>query len=60
MLVCHCRVVSSDRILQEIQTGATCTDEVAERCGAGTGCGGCLVTVEQLLDVHTPARALAA
>ena len=60
MLVCHCVVVNHEQILEEISSGATSHDDIADRCGAGTRCGGCRVTIEQLLYVHTPTRALAA
>lgn len=60
MLVCHCLVVNHERILDEITEGASCADEVADRCGAGTRCGGCRATIEQLLFVHTPSPSLAA
>lgn len=65
MLVCHCWSVNDKRIRREILEGATGVDDIGERCGAGTSCGGCKpviqeLVVEQLLFVHTPSGALAA
>jgi bacterioferritin-associated ferredoxin len=49
VLVCHCEVVNDRRILSEIVEGALDCDAVAERCGAGSRCGGCRPTIEALL-----------
>ena len=48
MIVCHCRVVSHTTVLDAIDCGARCPDEVAARCGAGSVCGGCRPTVASL------------
>lgn len=50
MVVCHCAGVNDTRIRDEIAGGVSDVDEVAERCGAGHDCGGCLPTVERLLE----------
>jgi bacterioferritin-associated ferredoxin len=52
VIVCHCRAVSDDRIGAEIDAGARTVDEVGDRCGAGTGCGGCRPVVEAVLATH--------
>jgi bacterioferritin-associated ferredoxin len=49
MIVCHCRAVSHTTVLDTIQSGASCPDDVAARCGAGSVCGGCRPTVEAFL-----------
>jgi bacterioferritin-associated ferredoxin len=49
MIVCHCHVVSDRRIRREVQSGACDTDEVGDRCGAGTRCGSCRPTIGALL-----------
>jgi bacterioferritin-associated ferredoxin len=49
VVVCQCAVVSDRVVRAEIQAGALSADELAERCGAGARCGGCLETVERLL-----------
>jgi len=49
MIVCHCRAVNHATVLDTIDRGARCADEVAARCGAGSVCGGCRPTVETFL-----------
>lgn len=49
MIVCHCRVVNDATIREVIHAGARDRFEVAERCGAGGACGGCVPSVEELL-----------
>ena len=49
MIVCHCRVVSDRVVRESIQNGAADVATVMADTGAGTCCGGCLVTVEELV-----------
>jgi bacterioferritin-associated ferredoxin len=49
MVVCHCHVVSDRALRAEIASGALDADALAERCGAGTRCGGCAPVVEAIL-----------
>ena len=51
MIVCHCRGISEAAVV----AAATATDvapdsveEVGRRCGAGTECGGCVATLEDI------------
>jgi bacterioferritin-associated ferredoxin len=60
MLVCHCRAVNDEYIIDAIRRGAACLEQVGEHCGAGTQCGGCHVVIEELLNVNAPSGALAA
>jgi len=53
VIVCHCHGVSDRRIRREARRGVACPDELAQRCGAGSDCGGCLATIEDLL-VNVP------
>ena len=49
-LVCSCQVVSSGEIRAAILTHRlTSVEQVSERTGAATGCGGCRPDVEALL-----------
>ena len=50
MLVCHCHVVNDRRIRAEIERGARDEIDIAQACGAGTDCGGCVPTISRLLD----------
>ena len=52
MVVCHCRAVNDKAIVAEILSGALDADALAERCGAGSRCGGCRPVVEELLAEH--------
>jgi bacterioferritin-associated ferredoxin len=49
VLVCHCKVVSDREIQEVIARGARDEFDVAEACGAGSGCGGCVPAVTALL-----------
>lgn len=50
MVVCHCRAVNDATIRSEIEQGALTADEVADRCGAGSQCGGCRLVIDDLVD----------
>jgi bacterioferritin-associated ferredoxin len=49
VMVCHCEAVNDVVIRDEIAAGALDSEALADRCGAGTRCGGCVSVVEQLL-----------
>lgn len=50
MLVCHCKNVSDRDIKRCVRdSGARNRLDVARECGAGTGCGGCLPLVEDVI-----------
>jgi len=53
MLICHCNGISDRTIRGAIRNGARTPAEVARSCGAGSGCGGCLSAVRDL--IHTEA-----
>lgn len=53
MLICHCNGISDRAIRHAVRNGAETPAEVARACGAGSGCGGCLKAVNQL--IHTEA-----
>jgi bacterioferritin-associated ferredoxin len=57
MIVCHCHGVTDRQIRACIQNGACSPDDVAEHCGASTGCGGCSQLVAEI--VHGERRRLA-
>ena len=61
MFVCHCRAVTDRTIKGEIEAGAASVDDLAIRCGAGSGCGGCVESIERLLaDLFRTSAAAAA
>ncbi len=49
MFVCHCRGVTDGTIRATIEAGAGSVAELAERCQAGSGCGGCCAALRRLL-----------
>ncbi len=49
MYVCHCRVVTDGEVREAIRCGARDVCAIAELCGAGSRCGGCLPAVRSLL-----------
>ncbi len=50
MYVCLCRGITDQQIREAIQDGAQSVMDVAQRLGAGTGCGGCLEYTQALID----------
>lgn len=42
MYVCVCHAVTDSELDAQIDAGARTAEQVAERCGAGTGCGMCI------------------
>lgn len=46
---CSCHAVRDQIVRTAIAAGATTVEEIGDRCGAGTGCGGCRILLERLL-----------
>jgi bacterioferritin-associated ferredoxin len=57
VFVCSCRAVTDRTIDAVVASGASCVDEVAARCGAGSRCGGCWPELQRLLDGHEARQA---
>jgi len=47
--ICHCRAVTDQRLRAALEDGARDPVDLGRRCGAGTGCGGCLPALQALL-----------
>ena len=58
MFVCSCRAVTDRTVHAAIVSGATCIEEIAERCGAGSRCGGCWPELERLVEDHAASTSL--
>jgi bacterioferritin-associated ferredoxin len=56
MFVCSCRAVTDRTVDAAIASGADTIRDVAERCGAGSRCGGCWPALQALLDEHDAQR----
>lgn len=52
MIVCHCKGISDRDIRAAIRAGAHSSRQVGARCRAGTGCGGCHATIEDLIQTE--------
>ena len=52
MIVCHCRGITDRGVRRAIRGGATSRRQLARSCGAGTGCGGCRVTLQGILEAE--------
>ena len=50
--VCFCMNITAGEIEEAIAGGAATVEAVQEATGAGTGCGGCIDTIQQILDEH--------
>jgi bacterioferritin-associated ferredoxin len=49
MYVCCCRAVTDRTVDAAIAAGARSLEEIADRCGAGSCCGGCWPELQRLL-----------
>ena len=49
MVVCHCHAVNDATIRRIVGNAEPTAEAIADLCGAGTDCGGCLETIERLL-----------
>ncbi|MGB1276109.1 MAG: (2Fe-2S)-binding protein [Nannocystaceae bacterium] len=50
MIVCLCKGVSSQTIVDEARRGACTLPLIQNRCQAGTGCGACVNQIRKLLE----------
>lgn len=50
MIVCHCHGVTDREIRASVQNGARTCADVADACGAGSGCGGCESLVAEIVQ----------
>ncbi len=52
--VCNCMDVDRDTIIKAIKENQlTTVEEVQDATGAGTGCGGCIPDIEEILAENT-------
>lgn len=57
-VICSCESVSKGRICEEVQTGICTLSEMKKGTRAGTGCGGCLPMVKDLITAAMRAGGL--
>lgn len=58
MFVCICRGVTEDDVNGYLDDGADTVDAVADRCGAGEGCGTCVDRLTEMVCEHAAACGL--
>ena len=51
-LVCICNMVSENEIIQALKKGAKTTEDIQFATRAGTSCGKCLMTIDQLVEEY--------
>jgi bacterioferritin-associated ferredoxin len=49
-VICHCLMVTKEEIVQCVHDGLVTVEEIQERTKAGTGCGGCLGAIEDVIE----------
>lgn len=49
-IICVCNNVTREEIVKAIEDGATTVEEVGEATGAGTVCGACINTIQEIID----------
>jgi bacterioferritin-associated ferredoxin len=57
VLVCICKGVSERKLQDVIAAGAESVESVGRACGAGTDCGTCQGSIEELITEHRLTRA---
>lgn len=57
MIVCVCHGVPCSRIRSVVREGADTVDAVGDVCGAGTDCGSCRDTIEDIIEEVAPTAA---
>jgi len=50
LYACICHAVTDDQVVAAVDAGAGSVDAVGEATFAGTGCGGCHPTLEELIQ----------
>ncbi len=55
-IVCLCNRVSDRRVRRCVDAGADTVEQVGDACGAGTTCGGCHDTIDDIIEVRRAAR----
>ena len=55
MIICHCNGVTDRTVRRAVRDGASTRRQVARACRAGTGCGGCRASIQEILDTESRA-----
>ncbi|HJS75352.1 MAG TPA: (2Fe-2S)-binding protein [Vicinamibacteria bacterium] len=58
MIVCHCTGITDRDIRSLVRKGRVASArEIGRECSAGHGCGGCRLTIAQIVDQEERSRA---
>ncbi|PAB57011.1 (2Fe-2S)-binding protein [Anaeromicrobium sediminis] len=49
-VVCGCFEVTEETIREAVRNGATTVEAVGDKTQAGTGCGGCVGRIQEIID----------
>jgi assimilatory nitrate reductase catalytic subunit len=49
VIICHCTQATDRLILREVRRGANSCEAVGRVCGAGTACGGCKPSIDDII-----------
>ena len=52
MFICSCKAVTDRTVHAAVAAGASCPEEIAAMCGAGSRCGGCWPALERILETR--------
>ena len=52
-MICQCMQVDEEVIIAKIKAGAKTVEEIQEQTSAGTGCGGCVPEIKELIEKHS-------
>lgn len=52
MIVCVCKGVACSKIRALLRDGVDSVEAVRASCGAGTDCGSCRSTIEDMIEEH--------
>jgi len=52
MIICQCNGVSDRTIRKAIRNGANNRSDVVRACMAGKACGGCVPTIDEIIEVE--------
>lgn len=55
-IVCNCMNVTKRMIKEAVDSGAVTLEDVQNVTSAGTACGGCIDSIQQLIDEFTSAK----
>ena len=53
MIVCLCKAVNDVQLVEIIRNGASTIKQVADSCGAGSGCGACNKEIQDMIEDET-------